>query len=142
VIWFAKPPTRQEGYGRLCGCLVDATPISLDQSHRYDVSGLDPAAIEQVICQDWQNLSRRVLSSPMYLHEQGRPVLGLWGLGFQGRSHDPAGVVRLVQNLRALTPGGLYIWGGGKIYQSNKWTITETIDSPISLATIQGRYGS
>lgn len=74
----------------------------------------------------------------MYLHEQGRPVLGLWGLGFRGQSHDPASVVRLVQNLRALTPEGLYIWGGGKIYQPNKCIITETINSSISLATIQG----
>ena len=78
----------------------------------------------------------------MYLHEQGRPVLGLWGLGFRDRSHDPASVVRLVQNLRAITPGGLYIWGGGKVHQSNKWTTTKSINSPISLATIQRRYGS
>lgn len=100
------------------------------------MSGLDPAVIEQVICQDWQALSKRVLSSPMYLHEQGRPVLGLWGLGFWGRSHDPANVVRLIQNLRALTPGGLYIWGGSKIYRSNKWITTEAFNSPVSLASM------
>jgi len=142
VIWFVMQLITREGHGLLCGSLVDVGPISLNLSHRYDVSGLDPATIEQVICQDWLALSKRVLSSPMYLHEQGRPVLGLWGLGFQGQSHDPVSVARLIQNLRASTPGGLYIWGGGKRYQSNKWTITESTNSPISLATIQGRYGS
>ena len=123
------------------GCYVrslSTLALPLNQSFRYDVSGLDPAAIERVICQDWLALSRRVLSSPMYLHEQGRPVLGLWGLGFRGHSHDPASVVRLVQTLRVYTPGGLYIWGGGKIHQSNKRITTETIYSPISLATVQG----
>jgi len=122
--------------GSYVGGLINFSPISLNPFHRYDVSGLDPAVIEQVICQDWQALSRRVLSSPMYLQEQGRPVLGLWGLGFWARSHDPASVVRLIQNLRALTPGGLYIWGGGKIYWSNKCITTETFDSPVSLASM------
>jgi hypothetical protein len=59
----------------------------------YDVSGMviDPPMIEQ-LSNDWIHLVRDVgvTASPRYLTRAGRPVLGLWGLGFSDRpgAHD------------------------------------------------------
>ncbi|MBI5486413.1 MAG: hypothetical protein HY905_03685 [Deltaproteobacteria bacterium] len=59
----------------------------------YDVSGMptDPPMIEQ-LTNDWMHLVNDlgVTASPRYVREGGRPVLGLWGLGFSDRpgSHD------------------------------------------------------
>lgn len=39
-------------------------------------------------------------------------MLALWGFGFSGRGHDPAIVRRIVQHVRAITPGGAYVMAG------------------------------
>jgi ferric iron reductase protein FhuF len=48
---------------------------------RYDVSGVAPDKIQRVLEQDWIHLIRdkRVLDSPNYLKEKGKPVVSLWG---------------------------------------------------------------
>lgn len=54
----------------------------------------------------------RLLGSPAYQHHRGRPVLGVWGLGFRDRPLTPGGVSGWLAALRAATPGGLTILGG------------------------------
>jgi len=48
---------------------------------RYDVSGVPPDRIQKVLERDWVHLVRtlRVLDSPNYLREKGKPVIALWG---------------------------------------------------------------
>lgn len=49
---------------------------------RYDVTGVSPDKIQNILEQDWIHLlhDQRILDSPNYLHEQGRPVVALWGV--------------------------------------------------------------
>lgn len=60
-----------------------------EQYHRifyicYDISGGRGEEFVSRICQDIDRLKEWVLDSPSYLHEEGRPVLQLWGFGVKG----------------------------------------------------------
>ena len=48
---------------------------------RYDVSGVPPGRIEDIIKHDWKHIvfNKRVFDSPSYLREKGKPVVALWG---------------------------------------------------------------
>lgn len=48
---------------------------------RYDVSGVPTERIQEIIEKDWNHLLRekRVLNSPNYLRENGKPVIAIWG---------------------------------------------------------------
>ncbi|MBL9133678.1 MAG: xylosidase/arabinosidase, partial [Verrucomicrobiaceae bacterium] len=50
----------------------------------YDLSGLKAGEIEQIVMQDWKRLrqEKRVLDSPAYQKHAGRPVVAVWGVGF------------------------------------------------------------
>jgi len=47
---------------------------------RYDVSGVPAERIQERIETDWKHLLRekRVLNSPNYLRENGKPVVAIW----------------------------------------------------------------
>ncbi|KAH7870914.1 uncharacterized protein C8R40DRAFT_1055806, partial [Lentinula edodes] len=47
----------------------------------YDVSGVQPNRIQQILEHDWLHLIRErcILDSPNYLQERGKPVVCLWG---------------------------------------------------------------
>ncbi|KIP03504.1 hypothetical protein PHLGIDRAFT_94670, partial [Phlebiopsis gigantea 11061_1 CR5-6] len=81
----------------------------------YDISGVAPDRIQRVIEKDWIHLLRnqRVLDSPSYLKEKGKPVVTLWGFGMSDQHHDPATVRAVTDFIRNNTPGGAYIMGGG-----------------------------
>ncbi|KAF9017173.1 hypothetical protein BDZ89DRAFT_1074986 [Hymenopellis radicata] len=80
----------------------------------YDVSGVPADRIQRILEQDWHHLlhNRRILTSPSYLHERGSPVLALWGFGMSDAHHTPGLVTSIMRSLRAMTPGGLYIYAG------------------------------
>ncbi|EGN94157.1 hypothetical protein SERLA73DRAFT_78077 [Serpula lacrymans var. lacrymans S7.3] len=80
----------------------------------YDVSGVAPDRIQRVLENDWIHLlhDKCVLDSPNYLKEQGRPVVVLWGFGFNNRNHSPAVLRAIIAYLRSVTPGGAYIVAG------------------------------
>ncbi|KAG1741796.1 uncharacterized protein EDB91DRAFT_1129404 [Suillus paluster] len=70
--------------------------------------------IQRVLEQDWMHLMRDqcILDSPNYLREKGKPVIALWGFGFNDRNHSPE-VVRSITNFfRSSTPGGAYLMAG------------------------------
>jgi hypothetical protein len=57
----------------------------------YDLSGLRAGEIESVVMQDWKRLRQelRILEDPTYQHHAGRPVVGVWGIGFSdGRKYS------------------------------------------------------
>lgn len=51
---------------------------------RYDVSGVSPDKIQNILEQDWTHLLRdqHILESPSYLRENDKPVVALWGASF------------------------------------------------------------
>ncbi|KAG7090571.1 hypothetical protein E1B28_009678 [Marasmius oreades] len=93
----------------------------------YDVSGVPADRIARVLESDWNHLlhDKRILESPNYLREKGKPVVALWGFGFEGRNHTPALVRHIVDSIRSITPGGAYVMAGTPTY----WrTATEDAD--------------
>ncbi len=84
----------------------------------YDLSGL-PNYRLYTVTHDWANLEREgITSSPAYLHHRGRPLLGLWGLGFAGRSLTPYDALNLFRSLDTASAryGGVTIMGGVPSY--------------------------
>ncbi|KAF5355726.1 hypothetical protein D9756_004390 [Leucocoprinus leucothites] len=80
----------------------------------YDVSGVPADRIAMVLERDWAHLVRvkGLLDSPNYLKEKGRPVIGLWGFGFDAANHTPSLLRSIISHFRASTPGGAYIFAG------------------------------
>ena len=52
----------------------------------YDLTGSGRDAVERVE-EDWTSLTRerKITSSAAYVHHKGKPVVGLWGMGFADR---------------------------------------------------------
>ncbi|MGJ5206466.1 glycoside hydrolase family 71/99-like protein [Bradyrhizobium sp. HKCCYLR20261] len=67
----------------------------------YDLSGTTDDKLDGLV-QDWIRLNRDgVSSSRAYLRHKGHPVLGLWGIGFNGRPLTPGGITAFIDKLRA-----------------------------------------
>ncbi|MDZ4859504.1 MAG: xylosidase/arabinosidase [Candidatus Hydrogenedentes bacterium] len=57
----------------------------------YDTSGTSAANLFNAITEDWEFLvDGGMLNDPRYLHHEGKPVVVIWGLGFEGRGYSPA----------------------------------------------------
>lgn len=68
----------------------------------YDLSGLGPNRIQEVM-DDWRALrtQMRVTDDPAYLRHRGRPLVSVWGVGFNdGRRYTLAECKRLVEFLK------------------------------------------
>jgi hypothetical protein len=56
----------------------------------YDLSGMKSGELESVIMQDWKRLRTelRILDDPIYQRHVGKPVVAVWGIGFNdGRDY-------------------------------------------------------
>lgn len=53
----------------------------------YDLSGLRAGEIEKVVMQDWKRLrnEERIIDDPGYLRHNGKPVVAVWGIGFNDK---------------------------------------------------------
>ncbi|KAF8337690.1 hypothetical protein F5887DRAFT_1063051 [Amanita rubescens] len=89
----------------------------------YDVAGVDPSRVADIIERDWIHLlyEKNVLDSPNYLRQGGKAVIALWGFGFSNRHHTPEIVRSVTSFLRNNTPGGAYIMGGAP----SQWRTSE-----------------
>ncbi|MCY7386801.1 MAG: glycoside hydrolase family 71/99-like protein [Burkholderiales bacterium] len=68
----------------------------------YDVSGADANTVVADIRRDWQYLVRdlKITASRSYLHVNGKPVLQLWGFGFNDRPGSATAVAALISDLK------------------------------------------
>lgn len=68
----------------------------------YDVSGASPATVAEDIRRDWRYLANdlKLIDSPAYLRDHGKPVLELWGFGFGDRPGAPDEVIALIEDLK------------------------------------------
>jgi hypothetical protein len=68
----------------------------------YDVSGANEATVIDDIRNDWRHVvnTLKITESPSYLHDRGRPMLQLWGFGFEGRPGNPQAVGALISDLK------------------------------------------
>ena len=70
----------------------------------YDLSGLQPGEIQKFVADDWKLLVGRmqVTNDPAYLHHQGKPVVAVWGIGFNdGRKYSLDECEALVRFLKS-----------------------------------------
>ncbi len=80
----------------------------------YDLSGIGLGEIEKVKA-DWSALVERmhITSDPAYLHDQGRPVVAVWGVGFSdGRTYTLEECRDLVAFLKRTPVGGCSVMLG------------------------------
>jgi len=58
----------------------------------YDTSGTPPDELYERLTEDWKYLvdTYDLVNHPRYLHHEGKPVVEIWGLGFDDRGHSPA----------------------------------------------------
>ena len=67
----------------------------------YDLSGLRAGEIEGVVVKDFRRLhAEGVFDDPRYLHHEGKPLVAVWGVGFDdGRAYTLAECAALVDLL-------------------------------------------
>jgi hypothetical protein len=78
----------------------------------YDISGLNDANLVSTIQNDWTNTitgSLHLTDSSSYAHEQGKPVVELWGLGVLNR---PGTVQSSLELINWFKSKGAYVIGG------------------------------
>ncbi len=81
----------------------------------YDISGASEQ-FDQHIKDDFENqIVKKIdlMSSPLYVRKNRKPVIGLWGLGFAGRPGTPEQTLKLV---RWFQSKGFYVVGGVSFY--------------------------
>ena len=69
----------------------------------YDLSGMQPGAIEKRVMEDWKLLVDRmkIREDRAYLHHEGKPVVAVWGVGFSdGRKYSLEECEPLLQSLK------------------------------------------
>ena len=87
--------------------VLDNARAGAEANHRgffvmYDISGMRGDAALQAIEQDWPHLTGdlHLTESPAYMFDRGKPIVGVWGLGFKDRDINPAQAAALIRYLR------------------------------------------
>ncbi|MDB6018802.1 MAG: hypothetical protein JWR19_3291 [Pedosphaera sp.] len=86
----------------LANCREGANLHGRTYAVMYDLSGLPAGHIEDVM-NDWRVLRKKMLitEDPAYLHHRGKPVVAVWGIGFNdGRKYTLAECRRLIEFLK------------------------------------------
>jgi hypothetical protein len=68
----------------------------------YDISGMNDGSAMQAIARDWPHLTGdlHLTDSPSYIYDRGKPVVGVWGLGFKDRDITPQGAAAIIHFLK------------------------------------------
>lgn len=75
----------------------------------YDVSGW--ANMQPEIKADWTNKMAALVASPAYAKQNGRPVVGIWGFGFNDDNH-PWPAAACLDVINWFKAQGCYVMGG------------------------------
>ena len=76
----------------------------------YDISGASAEDWDDIIREDWTYLTKNlsITSSPAYLYHDHKPVLAVWGIGFNDREASPDDSLALINDMKEL----VYFVGG------------------------------
>jgi hypothetical protein len=98
----------------------------------YDVSGLEGDALSRIKA-DWSHLTEelRLTQSPAYVFDRGRPVVGLWGLGFKDRPISPEQAAAIIHYFKTAAPVPATVLGGvpaswRNLGSDGRWTDART----------------
>ena len=120
----------------------------------YDISGMKNDTLVPILENDWKFLvdDMKVTESPAYLHQNGKPVLAIWGLGFTEHPGTPQQAMELVNffehnpdpKYQVTLVGGVPTWW--RILQNDSLTDPAWADYYCALNVISpwtvGRYTS
>jgi hypothetical protein len=98
----------------LANCRAGANRNGRVYAVMYDLSGIGPHDMDKVKA-DWTLLvdKMHITSDPAYLHDEGRPVVAVWGIGFNdGRRYTLAQCHDLVEFLKRTPAGGCTVMLG------------------------------
>jgi hypothetical protein len=87
----------------LANCREGANQFGRVYAVMYDLSGLGAGRINEVM-EDWRTLRQKwqITQDPAYLHHHGKPVVSVWGIGFNDhRAYTLAECRQLVEFLKA-----------------------------------------
>ena len=82
----------------------------------YDIAGMPTDRIYDVLTADWKRMgAAKILQSPRYLHDGGRPVVLIWGFYDHNTANamTPALANELIAFFHAPGPDAAYLVGGG-----------------------------
>ncbi|MBE0675237.1 MAG: T9SS type A sorting domain-containing protein [Bacteroidales bacterium] len=86
-------------------------PCNNDKS----VTGLGQEYIDNIIA-DWKHCvdDLKITESPMYMHQDGKPVIGFWGLGFANRQMTPEQANQILDSFQNPSESKyrVYVMGG------------------------------
>ena len=133
----------------LANCREGANRHGRAYALMYDLSGLGANRMEEVI-DDWRTLHTRMKlgDDPAYLHHRGKPLVAVWGIGFNDkRAYILAECRRLIEELKA---DGCAVMLGIPTYwreQKNDSIKDESLHEVLALADVLspwtvGRYNS
>ncbi|MEL6558772.1 MAG: glycoside hydrolase family 71/99-like protein [Bacteroidota bacterium] len=77
----------------------------------YDLSGMSDSGTS-FLFEDWDNTFEtdlKIIESPAYAHQDGKPVIALWGLGFAGRPLSLTATLEIINWFKAK---GYFVIGG------------------------------
>lgn len=91
-----------EWYGRVFGIM-------------YDVSGQNESTLVSRLTNDWAYLANtmHITNSARYIRHKGKPVVTIWGFGFETRSNTPADAQAVISFFKA---AGCTVMGGVPTY--------------------------
>ncbi len=89
------PGSRAQGDGVLKNILAAAEKTGRTFAIEYDISGAHADTVAGILQRDWNYLVNdlHVTASLCYLHDHDKPVVSVWGMGLNDRSHPPADTV-------------------------------------------------
>jgi len=109
------PGSRAQGDGVLKNIIAAAEKTGRTFAIEYDISGAHADSMARILQTDWNYLVNElhVTASPRYLHHHGKPLVSVWGMGLNDRSHPPADTEAAIQMIRWFqTTGGATYMGG------------------------------
>ncbi|MDB5106529.1 MAG: hypothetical protein JWP91_4218 [Fibrobacteres bacterium] len=150
----SAPGARNSGDQVLRNVMASAAAHGRTFAIEYDLTGGQEASFTQAIQTDWKYMVDvlKVTSHPNYLHQNGKPVVSLWGPGINDGSHIPADPKNLVtfinwfkagpEPYRAFYMGGTpagWATGNGDSYGGTGWADAFKLMDAIQPWTV-GRY--
>ena len=79
----------------------------------YDATGWTNMKTEMPA--DWTNVMSQYTSSSAYAHQNGKPVVGIWGFGFNDANH-PWSAADCLSVVQWFQSQGCYVMGGVPTY--------------------------
>ncbi len=147
------PGSRASGDAVLKNVMAAARSTGRVFAIEYDISGANPATVAADLRNDWKYLVETlgVTAHPSYQRHDGKPVLGIWGIGLSDTRHppsDPAAAQELIDWFR--TQAQVFYLGGTPAYwrglSNDAATDKRWADVYLSMDGIQpwtvGRYSN